>query len=128
LLDNFKTTQALLKHFYLTQLIVSDDVDNKDLGVKLALLLYRFDSNTKLSDISSDPSAIDILQKHNARETWQKLSVKRLDNFKDDLPKVQSPTGKQNNMELATSRLSSLNTNNYGLTGNLGRKNSNSGL
>jgi len=121
-LDNFKTTQALLKHFYLTQLIVSDNVDYKDLGVKLALLLYRFDSNTKLSDISNDPSAIDILQKHNARETWQKLSVKRLDNFRDDLPKVQgrqSPTGKQSNLDLVSGRLSSLNTNNYGLTGAL---------
>lgn len=63
LLDNFKTSPVLLKHFYLTQLILSDSVDEKNLGIKISLLLYRFDDNTRLSDLSSDPEAIEILQK-----------------------------------------------------------------
>ena len=48
LLENFKTSPGLLKHFYLTQLIMSDSIDEKNLGVKIALLLYRFDDNTRL--------------------------------------------------------------------------------
>ena len=48
LLDNFKTSPGLLKHFYLTKLILSDRIDEKNLGVKIALLLYRFDDNTRL--------------------------------------------------------------------------------
>ena len=63
LLDNFKTSPGLLKHFYLTKLIMSDRIDEKNLGVKIALLLYRFDDNTRLQDISGDPEAIEILQK-----------------------------------------------------------------
>ena len=42
---------------------MSDDVDQKDLGVKIALLLYRFDENTRLTDITMDPEALEILQK-----------------------------------------------------------------
>ena len=63
LLDSFKTSPGLLKHFYLTQLILSDSVDEKNLGVKISLLLYRFDDNTRLTDISLDPEALEILQK-----------------------------------------------------------------
>ena len=63
LLDNFKTSPGLLKHFYLTQLILSDKVDEMNLGVKLSLLLYRFDDNTRLTDISLNGEAIEILQK-----------------------------------------------------------------
>ena len=70
LLDGFKTSPGLLKHFYLTQLIMSEEVDERDLGVKLSLLLYRYDTYTKLSDISADPQAISVLQKQDARETW----------------------------------------------------------
>ena len=63
LLANFKTSPGLLKHFFLTQLILSENVDEKNLGVKISLLLYRFDDNTRLTDISLNPEAIEILQK-----------------------------------------------------------------
>ena len=63
LLNNFKTSPGLLKHFYLTQLILSDSVDEKNLGIKISLLLYRFDENTRLTDISLDSEALEILQK-----------------------------------------------------------------
>ena len=52
LLDNFKTSPGLLKHFYLTQLILSENPEERNIGVKLALLLYRFDANTHLSDLT----------------------------------------------------------------------------
>ena len=61
LLDNFKTSPGLLKHFYLTQLILSDNLDESNLGIKISLLLYRFDENTRLTDISQDPEALEIL-------------------------------------------------------------------
>ena len=86
LLQNFRTSKGLLKHFYLTQLILSDQVDEKDLGVKLSLLLYRYDSNTYLSEITSEPLAVEILQKQNTRDLWQKMSVKRFTEFKEELP------------------------------------------
>ena len=63
LLDNFKTSPGLLKHFFLTQLILSENVDERDLGVKISLLLYRFDENTRLTDISMNPEALELLQK-----------------------------------------------------------------
>ena len=63
LLASFKTQPRLLKHFYLTQLIISDNVDHSDLGVKLSLLLYRFDTYTYLTDITADPDALAILNK-----------------------------------------------------------------
>lgn len=43
LLDHFKTSPGLLKHFYLTQLILSAKQDERDLAIKLSLLLYRCD-------------------------------------------------------------------------------------
>ena len=84
LLASFKTQPRLLKHFYLTQLIVSSNVDESDLGVKLSLLLYRFDSNTYLTDITADPNALAILNKQNTIETWQKISVRRPIELKDE--------------------------------------------
>ena len=84
LLASFKTQPRLLKHFYLTQLIISGNVDESDLGVKLSLLLYRFDSNTYLTDITADPNALAILNKQNTIETWQKISVRRPIELKDE--------------------------------------------
>ena len=69
-LDSFKTTPKLLKYFNMTQLINSEDVDQRDLGIKLALLLYRYDANTRLCDITKDEEAAETLQKHNVKETW----------------------------------------------------------
>jgi len=43
LLDHFKTSPGLLKHFFLTQLILSAKIDERDLAIQLSLLLYRFD-------------------------------------------------------------------------------------
>lgn len=60
----------MLKHFYLTQLILAGDVDDSDLGVKLALLLVRYDATTKMTDVTSDAVALDVLMKVNIRETW----------------------------------------------------------
>ena len=84
LLASFKTQPRLLKHFYLTQLIISSNVDESDLGVRLSLLLYRFDSNTYLTDITADPNALAILNKQNTIETWQKISVRRPIELKDE--------------------------------------------
>ena len=84
LLASFKTQPRLLKHFYLTQLIISSNVDESDLGVKLSLLLYRFDSNTYLTDITADANALAILNKQNTLETWQKISVRRPIELKDE--------------------------------------------
>ena len=84
LLASFKTQPRLLKHFYLTQLIISGNVDESDLGVRLSLLLYRFDSNTYLTDITADPNALAILNKQNTIETWQKISVRRPIELKDE--------------------------------------------
>ena len=111
LLDNFKTSPGLLKHFYLTQLILSDNLDESNLGIKISLLLYRFDENTRLTDISQDPEALEILQKQNMRDMWNKLSSKRL--------------GHNNDITTNERRVSpsALNSNNY-LTGNI-RSNSN---
>ena len=50
---------------------MSDKLTEQDLGVKMALLLYRFDQNTHLSDITADPIALEILHKHNTRDTWR---------------------------------------------------------
>ena len=77
LLDNFKTSPALLKHFYLTQLILAENVEHRDLGIKFALLLYRFDQHTHLIDISNEPAVIEILQKQNERDIWEKLTLRR---------------------------------------------------
>ena len=70
ILDSFKTNNKLLKHFNLTKLLTSEDVDHKDLGIKFSLLLYRFDTETTLVDITRAPVALEALQKHNVRETW----------------------------------------------------------
>ena len=78
LLENFKTSPGLLKHFYLTQLIMSEKPDERSLGVKLALLLYRFDANTHLSDLTQDPAAIELLEKENTTELWKMITIKRL--------------------------------------------------
>ena len=53
----------MLKHFNLTKLINSNNVDHRDLGIKFSLLLYRYDSETKLGDITSAPDALEKLQK-----------------------------------------------------------------
>ena len=92
LLDQFKTSPGLLKFFYLTQLILSMQVDERDIGIKLSLLLFRFDSNTKLSDITQDVTAIEVLQKHDAQETWKQLSKDRLKGFIDELPLPRAKT------------------------------------
>ena len=69
-LDSFKTNTKMLKHFNLTKLINSNNVDHRDLGIKFSLLLYRYDSETKLGDITSAPDALEKLQKQDVRETW----------------------------------------------------------
>ena len=61
ILGNFKTTARLLKFFYLTQLINSPDEEHQEMGIKFALLLYRCDSNTRLTDISKDAVALETL-------------------------------------------------------------------
>ena len=83
----------MLKFFYLTQLILSPETDERDLGVKLALLLFRFDSNTRLVDITTDAIALNILQKTNTRELWTRISQKRISDFKDDLPTAPANGG-----------------------------------
>ena len=57
LLSNLKTTPLLLEHFNLTQLILSADRDERELGVELSLLLFRFDESTNLVDITKNASA-----------------------------------------------------------------------
>ena len=66
----------LLEHFNLTQVILSADLDERELGVELSLLLYRYDANTKLSDITPDRDAQQVLSKKEAKDVWQKLSAR----------------------------------------------------
>ena len=61
LLENFRTSPGLLKHFFLTQLILSDKADDRDVGIKLGLLLYRFDHNTQMTHLTQDFRALSIL-------------------------------------------------------------------
>ena len=89
LLDQFKTSSGLLKFFFLTQLILSPRDDEREIGINLSLLLFRFDSNTKLSDITSDAAAIEILQKQNVQETWKQISWSHMGGFPDELPMPQ---------------------------------------
>ena len=42
----------------------------------MGLLLYRFDSNTKLEDITSDVEAQQILQKKETKDVWEKLTIR----------------------------------------------------
>ena len=89
ILDSFKTNTKMLKHFNLTKLINSSNVDHRDLGIKFSLLLYRYDSETKLGDITNAPDALEKLQKQDVKETWQKLGLKRL--VYKEQPPIQSP-------------------------------------
>ena len=61
ILDSFKTTPRLLRYFNLTQLINSENVEQRDVGIKLSLLLYRYDANTRLCDITKDADAAETL-------------------------------------------------------------------
>ena len=43
------------------------------MGIQFALLLYRCDSDTLLTDITKDATAQEMLRKHNSKEMWQKF-------------------------------------------------------
>ena len=60
----------LLEHFNLTQLILSADRDERELGVEFSLLLFRFDEGTNLADISSNAVAQQIIMKKETQDVW----------------------------------------------------------
>jgi hypothetical protein len=68
--NSFTTNRKQLHHFRLHQLICSEDYNEKSLGIEFSLLIYRSDASTRLSEITKDPKAYEILQKQESRDVW----------------------------------------------------------
>ena len=84
----FNLPIATLKRFGLEQLVTSGNIEESFLGSNFALLLFRYDQEIKLSDITTEAQVYEILVKREALEIWSHIGVKSIStNFAPRYPK-----------------------------------------